>query len=131
MTTATASQQPTTQAQNHKVSATVYCLVQNRLGALDRVLHAWTHRGIIPQQILSTKDERAGTLQIMVAFDIEDRKALEKLVKCLQKQVYVLDAYAEEDASSYEPAATETVKVPAKVAALFLPAYKKQTASQY
>jgi len=34
-------------------------------------------------------------LQVMVAFEIEDTKALEKLVKCLNKQVYVLDAYAE------------------------------------
>jgi acetolactate synthase small subunit len=128
MTTATAIQHTTTQQATCKVSATIYCLVQNRLGALDRVLHAWTHRGIIPQQILSTRDERAGTLQIMVSCDIEDRKALDKLVKCLQKQVYVLDAYAEEDSASFEQVETETVKVPAKVAALFLPAYRKQTA---
>jgi hypothetical protein len=39
-----------------------------------------------------------------------------------------MDAYAEEDSASFEQAETETVKVPAKVAALFLPAYRKQTA---
>jgi hypothetical protein len=56
----------------------------------------------------------------MVAFDIEDRKRLEKLVKCLHKQVYVLDIHAEEDSANFEPA-TETVNMPAKVAALFMP----------
>jgi len=126
--TQTSQQQQTQAPATQKVAASVYCLVQNRLGALDRVLHAWTHRGIIPRQILSTKDERGGTLQIMVSFDIEDRKALTKLVKCLQKQVFVLDVHAEEEGTGYELEATETVKMPAKVAALFMPATRKAAA---
>ena len=114
------------QATQPRLSATVYCLVQNRHGALDRVLHAWTHRGIIPQQFLSTKDERANTLQIMVSFDIEDAKALEKLVKCLNKQVYVLDAHAESESVVYAAESVEDSRLSeaAKIAALFTPGYK-------
>lgn len=88
----------------------VYCKLQNRLGALDRVLLALTHRGIIPERMVTEKSE-AGALQVAVTFDCEDARMVEKLVKFLQKQVYVLEAWAEKE-SAYATA-------PAKVAPLF------------
>ncbi len=94
------------------VSTTVQCLLQNRLGALDRVLAAFTHRGIVPNQILSNKEDDC--LQISVSFECDDPCALEKLLKFLQKQVYVLDA-------------TETSKPGlTKVTELFTPTEKRR-----
>jgi acetolactate synthase small subunit len=69
----------------------VYCKMQNRLGALDRVLAAFTHRGIIPGRISASHDEQESTLEIAVSFDASDDKMLDKLVKFLQKQVYVME----------------------------------------
>jgi acetolactate synthase small subunit len=69
----------------------LYCLMQNRLGAMDRVLGALTHRGIIPERMASAIRPE-NTLEIMIRFDCGDLKMVEKLVKFLQKQVYVMDA---------------------------------------
>lgn len=69
----------------------LYCLTQNRLGALDRVLGAFTHRGILPQQMTSVRRDD-NLLEILLTFEKQDEKTIEKLVKFLQKQVYVLKA---------------------------------------
>lgn len=71
---------------------TLQCLVQSRLGGLDRVICAFTHRGIIPAQLFSEKDDSTGVLRVTVSFEGLDARAQEKLVKFLQKQVYVLEA---------------------------------------
>lgn len=81
---------------------TVHCLVQNRLGALDRVLLALTHRGIVPNQFSCLKDECGDWLQVTVQFMANDVTAVEKLIKFLQKQVYVLDARAVECGASVQ-----------------------------
>ncbi|WP_303674977.1 hypothetical protein [Vampirovibrio chlorellavorus] len=70
----------------------LYCLTQNRLGALDRVLGALTHRGIIPQRMASALCDN-NQLEILLTFEAQDEKTIEKLVKFLQKQVYVLKAH--------------------------------------
>lgn len=71
------------------------CTVQNRLGALDRVLGAFTHRGIIPESLMSSVVSPSATgqtcLQVMISFLSSDRHGLEKLIKFLKKQVYVID----------------------------------------
>jgi hypothetical protein len=71
--------------------ATIYCKMQNRLGAMDRVLAAFTHRGIIPGRFASSHDEQSRAVELVVTFDCADAKVLDKLVKFLQKQVYVLE----------------------------------------
>ncbi len=69
----------------------VYCLTQNRLGAMDRVLGALTHRGIIPQRMTSALCEN-NQLEIILTFPKQDEPIVQKLVKFLQKQVYVIQA---------------------------------------
>ncbi len=69
---------------------TLCCLMQNRLGALDRVLGALTARGYLPERFMSTLMENQ-QLQVVLTFDCESEKALEKLIKVLYKQVYVLE----------------------------------------
>ena len=69
----------------------LYCLMQNRLGALDRVLAALTHRGLLPQRMVSTLRPDHG-LEILVSFHASDEKMVDKLLKFLQKQVYTLEA---------------------------------------
>jgi acetolactate synthase small subunit len=74
---------------------TLECIVQNRLGALDRVLGALTHRGILPTRMETfTRGEAGATMCIRVEFDCDDARMVEKLVKFLEKQVYVLEASA-------------------------------------
>lgn len=76
----------------------LYCLTQNRLGAMDRVLGALTHRGIIPQRMASALCE-GNQLEIVLTFQKQDEKNVEKLVKFLQKQVYVLKAHTVQPAA--------------------------------
>lgn len=73
--------------------AMIYCKLQNRLGAMDRVLSAFTHRGILPTRFVSTHDEKNRAVEMVVTFDCTDSVMLDKLVKFLQKQVYVLETH--------------------------------------
>ncbi len=73
-------------------STHLYCRMQNRLGALDRVLGALTHRGIIPERMVSAVAEN-NTLALMFTYARQDEKVTEKLLKFLQKQIYVLEAH--------------------------------------
>lgn len=71
---------------------TLCCILQNRLGALDRVLGALTYRGMVPEQMMSSMDSDTGFLQVLLTFECAEDHALDKLVKVLQKQVHVLEA---------------------------------------
>ena len=73
-------------------TTTIYCKLQNRLGAIDRVISAFTHRGILPMKIRSTMKEAENAIEISVTFSGCDSKTIEKLVKFLQKQVYILES---------------------------------------
>ena len=95
---------PMTNSMTDTNSIHLYCLMQNRLGAMDRVLGALTHRGIIPTQMASSIRPE-NTLEMVVRFESDDPKAVEKLVKFLQKQVYVLEARAMEQETQSEAAA--------------------------
>lgn len=70
---------------------TVYCRMQNRLGAMDRVMAAFTHRGIIPARLAASHDVQNRAVEMIITFDCADSAMLDKLVKFLQKQVYVLE----------------------------------------
>jgi acetolactate synthase small subunit len=78
-----------------KSTTHLYCLMQNRLGALDRVLNALTHRGILPLHMTSVlrhaKDLDSKALELVISFSALDDTITDKLVKFLQKQVYTLD----------------------------------------
>lgn len=69
---------------------TYTCTLQNRLGALDRLLGALTHRGFLPEAFSATQDAPNGRLHVQFSFDCEEEKTVEKLVKFLANQVYVL-----------------------------------------
>jgi hypothetical protein len=75
------------------------CTVQNRLGALDRVLGALTHRGILPERFAATTlathedNKEQHRLQVVVSFSAMPTVNLDKLVRFLQKQVYIIDTY--------------------------------------
>ena len=75
---------------------TLCCQIQNRIGALDRLLGALTARGFIPDRFVSAMDPKGKTMQVVFTFDCpgsrtESERTLEKLIKALYKQVYVLD----------------------------------------
>jgi acetolactate synthase small subunit len=75
---------------------TLCCKLQNRIGALDRLLGALTARGFIPERFVSGLDPAGGTMQVVFTFSCpgdktEADKTLEKLIKALYKQVYVLE----------------------------------------
>ena len=99
---------------NNAKITNLYCALQDRLGALDRLLGALTHRGIVPQQIVSSRSEDARVLEVSLTFHIDDDKALQKLVKSLQKQIYVLDVRL----LGKEPALQA---IPVKIRSLFTP----------
>lgn len=101
-----------------KTPINLYCLLQNRLGAMDRVLNALTHRGIIPARMV-TSANADNTLEMMVSFESDDAKALEKLVKFLQKQVYVIAAHALDQTAS-DDVATEASSASPNVTPLFV-----------
>jgi acetolactate synthase small subunit len=69
---------------------TLCCIVQNRLGALDRVLGMLTARGYMPEKFVSSM---AGNnrMQVLMTFECENEKNLEKLIKALYKQVTVIE----------------------------------------
>jgi acetolactate synthase regulatory subunit len=70
---------------------TLSCIVQNRLGALDRVLGAFTTRGIVPEKLQTEIADEGQTLQILISFKCDGGdKAFQTLVKYLYKQVTVL-----------------------------------------
>lgn len=70
----------------------LYCSLQNRLGALDRVMLAFTHRGIIPTQMFVSQNEENNALEFAITFQSSmSEHDLQKLIKSLQKQIYVLD----------------------------------------
>jgi hypothetical protein len=70
---------------------TLCCLVQYRLGAMDRLLGALTARGMVPERFVSAVDAAAQTMQVVFTIACPCEKSLEKLIKVLYKQVYVLD----------------------------------------
>lgn len=74
---------------------TLRCVLQNRLGGLDRVLGALTHRGLLPVNFHAMVQDEATlvvTAQLSLSADSQGEKSAEKLTKFLQKQVYVLTA---------------------------------------
>ena len=73
-------------------SQTIVCVLQARIGGLDRVLGAITHRGWIPTHFESVLCSKTDTLQVTISFCCEDFLSVQKLVKFLEKQVYVLSA---------------------------------------
>jgi acetolactate synthase small subunit len=75
---------------DNTVTTTLVCLAQNRLGALDRVLGLLTARGYIAERLVASTTN-AERLQIMLTLTVENEKALEKLVKALYKQIYVIE----------------------------------------
>jgi acetolactate synthase small subunit len=62
---------------------------QAKLGAVDRILGALTHRGIIPTSFRCDALEHT-TLNIHIEFTCDDDHNLIKLCKHLNQQVYIL-----------------------------------------
>lgn len=98
---------------------TLCCLLQNRIGALERVLEALTYRGFMPEQFMSTLDPKTGCLHVVVTFECEEDKMVEKLIKLLNKQVYVLEikrvTFGNQEVTPFAS--------PNNIATLFAPSY--------
>jgi hypothetical protein len=86
---------------------TVTCVLQAKMGGLDRVLGALTHRGWIPTRFESVLQEATDTLVVTMQFRTADMFSVHKLVKFLDKQVYVLSsALVEADVAATAPVDT-------------------------
>lgn len=72
------------------MKTTLVCTMQNKLGALDRVLGMLTHWGFLMERFESRLEPRANYLKVSFTFECPEEKTLEKLMKAIQKQVYVL-----------------------------------------
>lgn len=68
----------------------ITCVMQNRLGAFDRVLAIMTHRGILPNSMVMTTDAETGRMKATFNISLSDQTALTQLARALQKQVYVM-----------------------------------------
>lgn len=77
------------------MQTTIRCLMQNRLGSLDRVLGALTFRGIIPLNLEAAIDPTTGHMMATMTFEYDNEHSLEKLVKILNKQVTVIHAHVQ------------------------------------
>jgi acetolactate synthase small subunit len=67
---------------------TLIVQTQAKLGAMDRVLGALTHRGIIPETFNSELSGKM--LQISTTFSMDGDHDMKKLCKFLDRQVYIL-----------------------------------------
>jgi|GEM_PF-6204023 len=86
---------------------TLIVQTQAKLGAMDRVLGALTHRGIIPEMLMS---ELSGDmLQISTTFAMADDHDMRKLCKFLDRQVYILRV---KDASEFPVCEPMGVSIP-------------------
>ncbi len=106
---------------------TLCCLLQNRLGALDRLLGAFTYRGLVPDQFYSTLGNGGDTLQVVVTLEDIGEKPTEKLVKFLEKQVHVLEIHRMATGQSDEDA--QDAEAASNVASLFAPSVMKRRMS--
>ncbi len=92
-TTTATTMHPAVVAAVHEESLqTVTCRLQAKLGGLDRVLGAITHRGWIPTHFQSVLCTQTDALTVSFSFPSTDSFNVLKLVKFLEKQVYVLSA---------------------------------------
>jgi acetolactate synthase small subunit len=82
--------EPTNPTTDQSVTTTLICLAQNRLGAMDRVLGMLTARGYMASRLVASQTS-PDRLQIMLTLAVENEKALEKLVKAMYKQIYVIE----------------------------------------
>ncbi len=72
------------------MKTTLVCTMQNKLGALDRVLGMLTHWGFMMERFESRLEARTNSLRVSFTFECPEEKTLEKLIKAINKQVYVL-----------------------------------------
>lgn len=72
---------------------TLSITMQNRTGAVNRILDALSHRGIQPLAFLCTLSHDRQTVQVLVSFEFEDMAGFNKLVKSLQQQVLTLSVH--------------------------------------
>lgn len=69
---------------------TLVCILQNKLGAMDRILGMLTHWGFLPEQMNAHLDPLSGHLETTFVFACEQEKTFHSLIKYIRKQVYVL-----------------------------------------
>lgn len=72
------------------MKTTVSCLLENRLGSLDRILGTLTYRGIVPENFMATINTQSGWMEVQFTFSCDDAHAVDKLIKVLNKQVTIL-----------------------------------------
>lgn len=70
------------------------CRLQNRLGALDRLLGALTHRGLLTESLSTQVDAGTDSVLVTAQFVCDNDNEITKLLKSLEKQIYVLQVSA-------------------------------------
>lgn len=89
-----------------KYHTNTLCLfLENRLGALERVIGTFTMRGHKIENLICAQSENPGLFDIRVSLKCSDRD-LEKMVKTLYNQIHVLQVNLlneESTSSSLEP----------------------------
>jgi acetolactate synthase small subunit len=106
---------------------TLVCTMQNRLGALDRILGTLTHWGFLTENFESRLEPKTGYIRVSFSFDCPEEKVLEKLMKAIRKQVYVLgiERFTSE-AEALAPVLTSLSAGQAKPANVFIPLHAKR-----
>ncbi len=89
------------------------CTTQNRLGALDRILGTLTHWGFLTEKLESQVESDTGYLTVSVTLECNETSVLKKLMKAIQKQVYVLDVSSENLSNIYDFDSAEAEKASA------------------
>jgi acetolactate synthase regulatory subunit len=95
-----------------ELKRTVICTAQAKLGALDRILGAFTHRGFIPTAMTTELQAGGKRIRVAVSFTCDDSQTVEKLVRFLRKQVHCIEveAFTCNEATKQENSASASAK---------------------
>ncbi len=80
----------TTQANPTKTEKTICLFLENKFGALEKVIGTFSLRGFEIENLVCTKNKVSNVLNVKISMICTDFE-LEKLVKVLSNQIYVLD----------------------------------------
>ncbi|MDD3012703.1 MAG: hypothetical protein PHC34_03265 [Candidatus Gastranaerophilales bacterium] len=69
---------------------TLYLLVENKFGALERVISTFTLRGYKIENLICSQNKDTDLYDIKIAINCTDQD-LEKIVKILHNQIHVLE----------------------------------------
>jgi acetolactate synthase small subunit len=72
---------------------TIYCQLQNRLGALDKVISTLSLFGFLTEELIVSHDPKFDRQNLIMTFVCDDDAAMTRLIKAFERQIYVIEAY--------------------------------------